>query len=107
MKKPTIIQPEAQDMARDFLRNWQDKPLIFTFLKYRLVTVDILFHLPDYPSVLQNYMYQTLDSAPHFPEVRKFVEFWQTNLDGKIHSVRLSAAELIKSTDFSHGSYIN
>lgn len=62
---------------------------------YRLTTAEILYHLPDHPAVLQTYIWQALDLAPRFPELRKFLEFWTTNLDGKLHSVRVANCEII------------
>ncbi len=62
---------------------------------YRLTTAEILYHLPDHPAVLQSYIWQNLDLAPKFPELKKFLDFWSRNLDGKLHSVRVGAAQLI------------
>ncbi len=62
---------------------------------YRLTTAEILYHLPDHPAVLQSFIWQNLDLAPKFPELRKFLDFWTSSLDGKLHSVRVGAATLI------------
>ena len=61
----------------------------------RLTTAEILYHLPDHPALLQTYIWQDYDSAPHFPTLRKFLDFWQRNLDGKLHSVRVANVALI------------
>ena len=63
---------------------------------YRLTTAEILYHLPDHPGLLQSYIWQALDLAPRFPELQKFLKFWESNLDGKLHSVRVANCELIK-----------
>ena len=62
---------------------------------YRLTTAEILYHLPDHPSVLQSFIWQELDMAPKYPVLTKFLKFWETSLDGKLHSVRVAARELI------------
>jgi len=62
---------------------------------YRLTTAEILYHMPDHPAVLQSYIWQDLDIAPKFPELRKFLDFWSRSLDGKLHSVRVGAATVI------------
>jgi uncharacterized protein Usg len=62
---------------------------------YRLTTAEILYHLPDHPAVLQSYIWQNLDLAPKFPELHKFLDFWTRNIEGKLHSVRVGAAEVI------------
>jgi len=63
---------------------------------YRLTTAEILYHMPDHPDLLQTYIWQALDLAPRFPELHKFLTFWQKNLDGKLHSVRVGSSELIR-----------
>jgi uncharacterized protein Usg len=67
---------------------------------YRLTTAEILYHLPDHPALLQSFIWQELDIAPRFPVLKKFLNFWTLNLDGKIHSVRVASAELIKPAEF-------
>ncbi|MGF1605966.1 MAG: usg protein [Rhodothalassiaceae bacterium] len=62
---------------------------------YRLATAEILYHMPDHPGLLQSYIWQDLDLAPRFPVLRRFLHFWETNLDGKVHSVRLGHSALI------------
>lgn len=57
---------------------------------FRLTTAEILYHLPDYPKLLQSYIWQEYDQAPHFPQLRKFLDFWDRNLDGKLHSVQVA-----------------
>ena len=38
----------------------------------RLTTAEIVYHLPDYPDILQTYVWQNLDTAPRFPILRRF-----------------------------------
>lgn len=66
---------------------------------YRLTTAEILYHMPDLPTLLQSFVWQKLDLAPHFPELKKFLEFWEQRLDGKLHSVRVASAQLIKPAE--------
>lgn len=61
-------------------------------LGYRTATAEILYHMPDHPHVLQSFTWQTLDLAPRFPRIIKFLDFWVHNIDGVLHSVRLAAA---------------
>lgn len=67
---------------------------------YRLATAEILYHLPDHPSLLQSYIWQDYDVAPKYPVLTKFLDFWEANLDGRLHSVKLATAELIKPSEF-------
>ena len=66
---------------------------------YRLTTAEILYHLPDHPHLLQSYLWQEYDLAPHFPMLRKFLDFWSHNLDGKLHSVKVAGQQLIQAPE--------
>ncbi|HTW29581.1 MAG TPA: usg protein [Acetobacteraceae bacterium] len=69
---------------------------------YRLTTAEILYHLPDHPRLLQSYVWQDFDLAPRFPELRRFLDFWTRELDGKLHSVRVASAGLIAPGRWRH-----
>ena len=74
---------------------------------YRLTTAEILYRLPDHPGILQSYIWQEFDLAPRFPALRKFLDFWRRELDGKVHSVRVASASLIRSPSYrSPGAYL-
>ncbi|MCJ8521473.1 uncharacterized protein Usg [Pseudorhizobium tarimense] len=62
---------------------------------YGLTTAHILYHIPDFESVLQTYVWQDYDRAPDFPEMRRFLDFWASELDGPLHSVRYTHRRLI------------
>ena len=69
-------------------------------VRYRHTTAEITYHLPDHPSLLQNFIWQNVDLAPQVPVLRRFLTFWQRNLDGRLHSVKVAAASLIKPAEF-------
>lgn len=83
------IQPASRDMAL-MLRD------------YRLTTAEILYHFPDHPVLLQSFIWQEMDIAPKFPVLGKFLDFWNRELDGKIHSVQVMHAELVSPAEFRH-----
>ncbi|MBI1985954.1 MAG: Usg family protein [Rhodospirillales bacterium] len=67
---------------------------------YRLTTAEILYRRPDHPSLLQEYIWQDLDIAPGFPVLVRFLRFWERNLEGRLHTVRVASAELIRPAEF-------
>ena len=69
---------------------------------YRLTTAEITYHLPDWPDLLQTYLWQEYDLAPRFPRLRKFLNFWELNLDGPLHSVRVASARLVTPSQYRH-----
>lgn len=62
---------------------------------YRLTTAEILYHFPDYPQLLQSFIWQELDLAPKFPVLNRFLGFWEKELDGKLHSVKVTHTDLV------------
>jgi uncharacterized protein Usg len=68
---------------------------------YGLTTANILYHLPDYPAIVQSYVWQEYDLHPHFPELHKFLDFWTRSLEGKLHSVLVAHAKLIRPAEIS------
>ena len=69
---------------------------------YRLTTAEILYHRPDHPSLLQTFVWQEYDLAPRFPVLNRFLKFWEGNLDGKLHSVRVAATGIIAPADLKY-----
>ena len=73
---------------------------------YRLTTAEILYHLPDHPAVLQSYIWQELDIAPRFPVLHRFLDFWSREIEGKLHSVRISSVSLIQPARWGHTAHL-
>ena len=66
---------------------------------YGLTTAQIVYRMPDHPSLLQTYVWQEYDLFPKFPELQKFLDFWARTLDGALHSVIVGHRKLIKPAD--------
>lgn len=66
---------------------------------YVLTTARIFYHMPDYPALLQTYVWQDYDIAPTFPVLHGFLAFWETKLDGPIHSVRVACKNIISPVE--------
>jgi uncharacterized protein Usg len=66
---------------------------------YSLTTAEILYHLPDHPSLLQTFIWQEYDVHPRFPRLLGFLDFWQRNLDGKLYRVTVAHRKLIGPTE--------
>jgi uncharacterized protein Usg len=101
--RPSPTRPSDRDLSlgqtpqadRDFSRQLRD---------YRLTTAEILYHMPDHPGLLQTYVWQDYDLAPHFPMLRKFLDFWAHSLDGKLHSISVSSNALLRAPQWRQAS---
>jgi uncharacterized protein Usg len=68
---------------------------------YGLTTANILYRRPDHPWLLQTYVWQDYDLCPKFPELLKFLAFWQKTLEGPLHSVSVAHANLVKPAEIN------
>jgi uncharacterized protein Usg len=66
---------------------------------YSLTTAEIIYRLPDHPSLLQSYIWQDYDLHPRFPKLKGFLEFWSTRLDGKLYKVTVAHRELLSPAE--------
>ncbi len=78
-----------------------DAALVRQLEGFSLTTAEILYRLPDYPRLLQSYVWQEYDLAPRFPNLTDFLGFWTTNLDGALYSVRVAHRRLIAPQEFN------
>lgn len=84
-----------------------DRDALAQLQGFSLTTAEILYRLPDHPSLLQTYVWQEYDLHPRFPRLKAFLDFWTTNLEGRLfritvaHKALISPRELrIAATDF-------
>ena len=66
---------------------------------FGLTTAKIIYHLPDHRDLLQEFLWQQFDLFPQFPELAKFLAFWEERLDGPLHSVTVAHNNLLQPTD--------
>ena len=78
-------------MDRDFVRQLQG---------FSLATVEIHYYLPDHPSLLQQFVWQQYDVAPHFPVLAKFLDHWRKEIEAPLHSIRVAHSRLIGPTEW-------
>ncbi|GGG50005.1 protein usg [Caldovatus sediminis] len=74
------------------------------FPDWRLTTAEILYHMPDHPGVLQTFIWQKIDLAPHFPELNRFLDFWRREIEGPLHSVRVASAALTRPAELRYAN---
>jgi uncharacterized protein Usg len=67
---------------------------------FSLTTAEILYRMPDHPSLIQSFIWQDYDLHPRFPKLVKFLQFWSANLDGKLYRVRVAHSKLIRPGEF-------
>jgi uncharacterized protein Usg len=69
---------------------------------YRLTTAEIIYRLPDHLDLLQTYVWQALDLAPSFPELHKFLKFWEREIEGPLYAVKVAGSEILAPARSRH-----
>ena len=69
-----------------------DRSFVAQLNNYRITTAEILYWMPDHPSLLQSFVWQGLDLVPDLPVLKKFLTFWERSIEGSLYSVRVAGA---------------
>jgi uncharacterized protein Usg len=65
-----------------------------------LVTVNVLYYLPDYCDIVNEFWWQTYDQRPRYPRVHRFLDHWHREIDAVIKEIIISETPV---QNFRHG----
>jgi uncharacterized protein Usg len=65
-----------------------------------IATIRIYYYLPDYISLLQEFVWQTEDKAPEFPRIHQFLWHWKHNILATIESIQLCYSDRYGKTEY-------
>lgn len=68
---------------------------------YSLLTAEILYWMPDHHDLLQSFVWQTMDVAPGFPRLHRFLDYWREHIDAPLHSVHITHASLVSPAELT------
>ena len=49
--------------------------------------MQVIYYIPDYLHIVQEFMWQTEAQVPDYPRIEKFLDYWDKNIDGPIKEV--------------------
>ena len=55
--------------------------------KWTVASVQVIYYIPDYPHIINEFMWQTDDQRPDFPRIGRFLNYWDRYIDGPIKEV--------------------
>ena len=64
-----------------------------------LLTAEIVYYRPDFPKLLQSFVWQTVDKAPKFPRLADFLDHWRREVEAVIHSINIAHADLLQPAE--------
>ena len=59
-------------------------------LRNTIVTLNVLYWMPDYTHILQEFIGQTADIRPEYPRVHRFLNYWHDNIEAVISEVNIA-----------------
>ena len=57
---------------------------------YQLTSVEIVYSQDENPHLLKIFFWEDYDLAPDYPELHRFLGFWNFHVGGTVHSVRVA-----------------
>ena len=63
--------------------------------KRTIASVQVIYYLPDYENILNEFIWQTEDISPEFPRIDKFIKYWDKNIEGPIDSIDFCSSHAI------------
>jgi len=82
-----------------------DRDFVVQLTGRRLTTAEVLYYMPAHPALLQSFLWQTLDVAPDFPRIHRFLDYWRREIDAVIHSVTIGGVELVGPAEVRNAQY--
>lgn len=67
---------------------------------YGMLTAEISYFRPDHPWLLQSFTWQTMDIAPRFPELARFLDHWRREIEATVHSIRIAHSDLLGPAEY-------
>tara|TARA_B100001559_G_C16486192_1_gene616163 strand:+ start:156 stop:407 length:252 start_codon:yes stop_codon:yes gene_type:complete len=55
--------------------------------KRTVASVQVIYYMPDYKNILNEFVWQTEDITPEFPRIGKFIKYWDENIEGLIRDI--------------------
>ena len=59
-------------------------------IRNTIVTINVLYWMPDYTHILQEFIWQTSDMRPEYPRVHRFLNYWHENIEAVISEVNIA-----------------
>ena len=59
-------------------------------IRNTIVTLNVLYWMPDYTHILQEFIWQTADIRPEYARVHRFLNYWHDNIEAVISEVNIA-----------------
>ena len=73
----------------------------------KLVTIKVIYHMPDFIHVLNEFVWQTHDVLPKFPRTHKFIDYWNEHIEGPINHAEVCYVNYWGGTEYKKVDHIS
>lgn len=70
-----------------------------------LTTAEVLYFMPDYPDLLQLFLWQEYDKPPEFPRMNQFLAYWVRCIEARMHSLTIFTSDPLVVPDAKMVAY--
>ena len=61
--------------------------MVYILQKWTVATVQVVYYIPDYLHIVNEFVWQTDDQLPEYQRITEFLNYWDKNIDGPIKEV--------------------
>ena len=70
--------------------------MVYIIEKWTIASVQVVYYIPDYLSIVNEFVLQTEDQKPKYPRITEFLDYWDKNIDGPIKEVYIHDHDDVK-----------
>lgn len=71
---------------------------------FRYTSIKVIYKMPDYQNILQEFWWQTMDVPPKYPRMKQFVDYWNDYVEAVIHSLEIGHVNRFGSTSYTNAT---
>ena len=61
--------------------------MTYIIKKWTIASVQVVYYIPDYLHLVNEFMWQTDDQKPEYPRIVRFLDYWDKYIEGPIKEV--------------------
>jgi uncharacterized protein Usg len=58
--------------------------MVYIIKKWTKASVQVVYYIPDYLHLVNEFIWQTEDQQPDYPRITQFLNYWDKHIDGPI-----------------------
>ena len=70
--------------------------MVYIIEKWTIASVQVVYYIPDYLNIVNEFVWQTEDQRPKYPRITEFLDYWDKNIDGPIKEVYIHDHDDVK-----------